>query len=115
MKETYDTIGSLSPAQLRWLRDRIEDKTIKVPEETVLPMGTKFFTVGNVSHLVEGHEYWHGLVMDAGPSMLSLALFSDHSVENAGLANYPGCDGLRWYLTREEAEEAAGKPKEGRS
>lgn len=108
MKETNDTIGSLSPKQLRWLGDRIKDGAIKVPEETVLPEGTKFFVVGRTSRCVWCHEYWHGLVVDAGPSMLSLALFSDHSVENAGLANYPGYDGMRWYLTREEAEEAAG-------
>ena len=108
MKETDDTIGSLSPKQLRWLGDRIKDGAIKVPEETVLPEGTKFFVVSRTSRFIDCHEYWHGLVMDAGPSMLSLALFSDHSVENAGLANYPGCDGMRWYLTRGEAEEAAG-------
>ena len=106
MKETDDTIGSLSPKQLRWLGDRIKDGAIKVPEETVLPEGTKFFVVSRTSRFIDCHEYWHGLVMDAGPSMLSL--FSDHSVENAGLANYPGCDGMRWYLTRGEAEEAAG-------
>ena len=60
-------------------------------------------------------EYWHGLVVDAGPSMLSLALFSDHSVENAGLVNYPGYDGMQWYLTREEAEKAGRKLEEGMS
>lgn len=108
MEKTYDTIGSLSPAQLRWLDDRIKDKTIKVPEETVLPEGTGFFVVGGTSRYVGRHEYWHGLVVDAGPSMLALALFSDHSVENAGMANYPEYDGMRWYLTKEEAEEAAG-------
>ena len=109
MKENNDTIGLLSPAQLRWLRDRIEDKTIKVPEETVLPEGTTFFVVYRTSRHVMSFDCWHGLVVDAGPSMLSLALFSDHSVENAGMANYPGYDGMRWYLTRDEAEEAAGK------
>ena len=108
MNETYDKLGSLSPKQLRWLNDRIEYKTIEVPEESVLPEGTRFFVVDRVSRHVWCHAYWHGLVVDAGPSMLSLALFSDHSVENAGLANYPGYDGMRWYLTREEAEEAAG-------
>lgn len=115
MKETYDKLGSLSPKQLHWLNDRIKDKTINVPEETVLPEGTKFFVVSRTSRFIDCHEYRHGLVMDAGPSMLALALFSDHSVENAGLANYPGCDGMRWYLTREEAEAAAGKRKEGES
>lgn len=108
MKETYDKLGSLSPKQLQWLDDRIKDKTIEVPEETVLPEGTTFFVVNMASRHVWCYEYWHGLVVDAGPSELSLALFSDHSVENAGLANYPGYDGMRWYLTREEAEKAAG-------
>ena len=109
MKETNDIIGSLSPAQRRWLSDRIEDKTIKVPEETVLPEGTRFFVIFRTSRCVISFEYGHGLVVDAGPSMISLALFSDHSVENAGLPNYPGYDGMQWYLTREEAEEAASK------
>ncbi len=108
MKETYDKLGSLSPKQLHWLSDRIKDKTIKVPEETVLPEGTKFFVVSRTSRFIDCYEYWHGLVIDVGPSMLALALFSDHSVVDAGLANYPGCDGMRWYLTREEAEAAAG-------
>lgn len=34
MKEIYDKIGSLIPKQLRWLNDRVKDKTIKVPEGT---------------------------------------------------------------------------------
>ena len=108
MKETYDKLGSLSPKQLRWIDDRIKEGAIKVPEETVLPEGTRFFVVGRTSRHVWCNEYWQGLVVDAGPSMISLALFSDHSVENAGHPNYPGYDGMRWYLTREEAEEAAG-------
>lgn len=107
MKETNDTIGSLSPKQRRWLGDRIKDGAIKVPEETVLPEGTTIFVVYRTSRYIMSSEYWHGLIVDAGPSMLSLALFSDHSVEDAGLANYP-YDGMRWYLTRKEAEEAAG-------
>lgn len=107
MKETDDTIGSLSPKQLRWLGDRIKDGAIKVPEETVLPEGTQFFVVRRMSRAIDCYKYWHGLVVDAGPSMLSLALFSDHSVENARHPLYPWCDGMRWYLTREEAEEAA--------
>ena len=115
MKETYDKLGALSPKQLRWLGDRIADGTIKVPEETVLPERTKFFVVLGTTRRVMSYEYWHGLAVDAGPSMLSLALFSDHSVENAGHPLYPGYDGMRWYLTREEAEEAAGKLEEGRS
>lgn len=115
MKETNDTIESLSPAQRRWLSDRIKDKTIRVPEETILPEGTTFFVVSRTSRYIWSYEYWHGLVVEAGPSELSLALFSDHSVENAGLVNYPGYDNMRWYLTREEAEAAAGKLKEGRS
>lgn len=114
MKKTNDTLGSLSPAQLRWLGDRIKDKTINVPEETVLPEGTKFFVVYGTSRYIMSSEYWHGLVVEAGPSMISLALFSDHSIENAGMANYPGYDGMRWYLTREEAEEAAGKLEAGK-
>jgi hypothetical protein len=114
MKETYDKLGSLSPKQLQWLDDRIKDKTIEVPAETVLPEGTRVFVVGRAPRHVWCYEYWHGLAVDAGPSMLSLALFSDHSVENAGLPNYPGYDGMRWYLTREEAEEAAGKLEAGK-
>lgn len=114
MNETYDKLGSLSPKQLQWLDDRIKDGTIEAPEETVLPEGTEFFVVSGTSRRVWCCEYWHGLVVDAGPSMLSLALFADHSVENAGLPNYPGYDGMRWYLTREEAEEAAVKLEAGK-
>lgn len=109
MKETYDKLGSLSPKQLRWLDDRIKEGTIKVPEETVLPEGTTVFVAFRTSRYIMSSGYWHGLVVDAGPSMLSLALFSDHSVEDAGYPNYPGYDSIRWYLTRKEAEEAAGK------
>ena len=57
MKETYDKLGSLSPKQLRWLGDRIKDRTIRVPEETVLPEGTKFFVVSRTSRFIDCHEY----------------------------------------------------------
>lgn len=114
MKETYDKLGSLHPKQLRWLDDRIKEGAIKVPEETILPEGTTVFVVYRTSRYIMSSEYWHGLVVDAGPSTLVLALYSDHSVENAGLANYPGYNGMRWYLTREEAEAAAGKLEGGR-
>lgn len=114
MKETNNTLESLSPKQLKWLDDRIKDGTIKVPKETVLPERTTVFVVHKTTRCIISYEYWDGLVVDVGPSELSLALFSDHSVENAGLVNYPGYDGMRWYLTREEAEEAAGRLEAGK-
>lgn len=81
---------------------------IKRPGKTVvdMPFQTEFFVRWR-DGLITKESFWHGLVLDYGPSQLGADLYSDGTIEEIEWPNYRGTKGARWFRTRAEAEGRA--------
>ena len=75
------------------------------PDKTVvdMPFQTEFFVRWR-DGLVTKESFWHGLVLNYGPSQMGADLYSDGTVEEIEWPNYRGTKGARWFRTKAEAE-----------
>lgn len=75
------------------------------PDKTVvdMPFQTEFFVRWR-DGLVTKESFWHGLVLDYGPSQTGADLYSDGTIEEIEWPGYRGTKGARWFRTKAEAE-----------
>lgn len=75
------------------------------PDKTVvdMPFQTEFFVRWR-DGLVTKESFWHGLVLEYGPSQVGADLYSDGTIEEIECFGYRGTKGARWFRTKAEAE-----------